>query len=52
MVLEVLGAAWVSAILVLLLLAAAFARRDRRLWSSRHDPPRPVQRWLPPTPGG
>jgi len=52
MVWVVLVASWMAATLLLLSLAAAVARRDRRLAAWRAAVSRPAQRWLPPTPGG
>lgn len=55
MVLLVLGGTWLAATLVLLSMAAAVWRRDRRLAAWRlhvAQRPRPVRGWLPPTPGG
>jgi hypothetical protein len=57
MVWLVLGVAWLAATLLLLGMAAAVWRRDRRLaaWRSnaaRRRPAVAAHRWLPPTPGG
>jgi di/tricarboxylate transporter len=51
----VLGGTWLAATLMLLSMAVAVWRRDRRLarWRLRMaQRPRLVRGWLPPTPGG
>jgi hypothetical protein len=55
MVWLVLGMAWLTATLLLLGMAAAIWRRDKRLAAWRRSAARPraaaAHRWLPPSPG-